>query len=578
MKDLEFIKEQIAFYLKHEEDPHFMNLAQQLQKNGDANLLEEYFGSAIAFGTAGLRGLMQPGFNCINPITVHLASQGLGLYIKSLYTKPLVAIVSYDTRLFSKEFAIVTARSFASLGIQVDLFSEPTPVPLLSYAIRNKKADFGVMITASHNPKEYNGYKVYWSAGEQVVAPHDTGIEKSISQCQPTPMISLADAQQQGLIRWIDEEVLQSYQEAIFTHKSISLLLNSVPSVKTSKICYTPLHGSGYQSILNLLHAAGFTVTVPPEQQIPDGSFPTVKVPNPEEAENLHMAIELAKKEGSSLVMATDPDADRLGLAVLHEGTFITLTGNEIGALVLHFIADTLKKSGKLSSKALFVNTVVTTPLQNIIAKDFGIASKRILTGFKHIADAIAHSEATGDHEYLFGCEESYGYLIHSMARDKDAVSVALLIAVMHEYYTLQNTTLYGVLQGIYKKYGYHLDRQLSYTCKGLSGADSIKRMMDTIAAEKPNWAASAVCKTLDYRQQKTYDAKGALMPNAPLLPNTNLIQFELEDGTLLSARPSGTEPKIKFYVSIAATDEASALVKMDAIKSNVNAFVQPYL
>ncbi|NIZ40822.1 phospho-sugar mutase [Entomospira entomophila] len=578
MEDLEFIKERVKFYLQHETEQHFIDLARDLQANADGSLLRDLFGSSIKFGTGGLRGVMQPGFNSINPLTIHLASQGLGLYARSLYKRPLTAIISYDTRLYSKEFAVITARTLATMGIHVKIFMDPTPVPILSFSIREEEADFGVMITASHNPKEYNGYKVYWGSGEQVTAPHDTGIEQSIAQVKPDAVITEKEAQSKDLWTWIDDSLFQKYHDAIFELELLKFLYPTAKSTITSTICYSPLHGSGYKPVVHMLESAGFTVSVPAEQAEPDGNFPTVKTPNPEDSENLELAIDLAKKEGASLVLATDPDADRLGVAVKHHDDFIILTGNQIGALMLYFIAEMRKKANLPSDRSLFVNTVVTSPLQNKIAQAYHISDTRVLTGFKFIAEVIAWCDKKKSKEYIFGCEESYGFLIHTLCRDKDAVSAALLIALMHEHYAKENTSLITILDHLHASHGYHLDRQINYTLNGTVGTKAIEAMMDQLAREKPQWGDSPITRVYDYRQQQVFTSNGEVIPTEEPLPQTNLLQFELEDGTLISARPSGTEPKIKFYTSITAKNEEEAEIKMGNLKTQIHLFVAPYL
>ncbi|NIZ46704.1 phospho-sugar mutase [Entomospira nematocerorum] len=578
MEDLEFIKERVTFYLQHETDQHFLDLARDLQTNADGSLLRDLFGSSIKFGTGGLRGVMQPGFNSINPLTIHLATQGLGLYARSLYKRPLTAIISYDTRLYSKEFAIITAKTLATMGIHVKIFMDPTPVPILSFSIRQEEADFGVMITASHNPKEYNGYKVYWGSGEQVTAPHDAGIEQSIAQVEPSDVITEKEAQSRDLWTWLDETLFLQYHDAIFNLELIKFLYPTAKSSISSTICYSPLHGSGHRPVVHMLESAGFTVFVPSEQSEPDGNFPTVKTPNPEDSENLEIAIDLAHKQGASLVLATDPDADRLGVAVKHDDQFIILTGNQIGALMLYFIAEMRKKAGLPYDRSLFVNTVVTSPLQNKIAQFYHISDTRVLTGFKFIAEVIATCEKEKNREYIFGCEESYGFLIHTLSRDKDAVSAALLIAFMHEHYAKENTSLITILEHLHASYGYHLDRQINYTLSGSVGTQAIEAMMDHLAREQPKWGDSPIRRVYDYRQQKIFDHTGQAIPLEEPLPHTNLLQFQLEDGTLISARPSGTEPKIKFYTSITALNEEEAEIKMGNLKTQIHLFVAPYL
>ncbi|NIZ18840.1 phospho-sugar mutase [Entomospira culicis] len=573
------LEKRVQFYVEHEHDPHFLALAKKLQQENKPAQLEELFAGSIQFGTGGLRGIMQPGFTTINPLTIHLVSLGIGQYVTSLNHNPPRVVVSYDTRLYSREFAITAAQTFATLGMHVEIFAQPTPVPLLSYAIRTLKADFGVMITASHNPKEYNGYKVYWNGGEQVVSPHDKAMEMAIQKAQPRALLSETEAQETGLWHWLDTEILHQYQTAI-AEQPIILAVNALLKTPiTNRICYSPLHGSGREPVRYLLEQAGFNVVMPQAQMQYDGNFPSVKTPNPEDAENLQMAITLAKEQDASLVLATDPDADRLGVAVRHQGQFITLTGNQIGVLALHFIIDIEKKANTLPKNALFINTVVTSPLQNKIAKAHHVTEKRVLTGFKHIAEVIAQSEAKQSHTYLFGCEESYGYLIHPLARDKDAVSMALLVALMQEYYTQQGQTLIDTLEQLYLTYGYHRDQQLSYTFKGLSGVKAMQQMMDAIAEHSPVWSQESPLKAIyNYRTQKVYHPDGTEIPRKETLPKTNLLQFELEDETLISARPSGTEPKIKFYISIVARDSSTATTKASAIVSSIEAFIQPYL
>lgn len=579
MMNVALIQKQVNLYLEYERNQYFIDLTHQIKNDGNISLMQEYFLNTLAFGTGGLRGLIQPGFSCINPVTIQLASQGLADYAISYFQKPITAIISYDTRLFSEQFASIAACTLATAGVHVYMFSKPTPVAILSYAIRIKKANLGIMITASHNPKEYNGYKVYWDSGEQITSPHDKSIENKIKQTKPRDILSKEEAFTQKLVHWLDDSIIDNYQKEMFALPIIDTARKKNQDTITSSVCYTPLHGSGYETVTDMLEKAGFTVFTPKEQTVFDGNFSTVLTPNPEDPENLKIAIDLAKKEKASLVLATDPDADRLGVAVLHNEQFTPISGNQIGILLIHFIMETFKSNQALKSNLLFVNTVVTSPLQNIIAQKYGIQEQRVLTGFKHIAQVISQTEKNNLNTYILGCEESYGYLIHTLSRDKDAVSAALLIALIHQYYAHKKQTLIDVLQSIYQNYGYYVDHQVSYTLPGLEGVETIKHIMKFFISTPPRWwGTSELLRLLDYQHQKIYNYLNKTSEIKTLLPKTNLIQFELKDNTLISVRPSGTEPKIKIYISTYAEDEKTATDKITLLSNIVDSIIQPYL
>lgn len=540
-----------------------------IKTNNEKELLERFCGM-LEFGTGGMRGIIGAGLNRMNRYTVAQASQGLANYI--LKNKPkdaeLSIAIAYDSRLFSREFSEEAASVFAGNGIKTFLFKSLRPTPQLSFAVRELRCTSGVVVTASHNPKEYNGYKVYWSDGGQVVPPHDKGIiseVKSIKSIKDVKKISLADAEKKGLFIQLGPEMDITY---IKSFKKVCInpeLINK--HGKEIKIVFTPLHGTGGQVVPMALKDWGFTnVIVEPIQAVPDGNFPSVKSPNPEESVALERAIALAKETHADLVLATDPDADRVGIAVKNQSNIYNLlTGNQVGALISYYILDQLSELGKLPKDPAIVKTIVTTELIAAIAAKFNCAIADVLTGFKYIAEQI-HLWEIGDSafkNFLFGTEESYGYLLGTHARDKDAVVTCCIISEMALWAKTKGMNLIQLLDSLYKKFGIFLESQKSLTLKGLDGMDRIKRIMISLEENPPEHVNNKKVIIIDNIVKSIkIDAIKKTDIEKINLPKSNVIVLYLEDGSKIVARPSGTEPKIKFYFF--TEDKKSLPIKTD--------------
>lgn len=503
---------------------------------GDPAELEDAFYKNLEFGTGGLRGIMGVGTNRMNKYTVGMATQGLANYILSHYNgdDPKVCI-SYDSRNNSKEFAKITANVLSANGIHVYIFDNIRPTPEMSYAVRLKGAVAGVMITASHNPKEYNGYKVSWSDGGQVTAPIDKEIVEAVSKVSDPSMIKFESGLHCGEIESMGADV-----DAKYLGDLLSLSLSSDLCAKHSdlKIVYTPLHGCGVRLVPEILSRLGFrNIIHVPDQDVSDGNFPTVVSPNPEEPAALKLALEKAEETGADLVMGTDPDADRLGIAVRdNDGKMILLNGNQTASILTYYILSRRKAEGKLPQNGYVVKTIVTTELISEICKSFGIPVYNVLTGFKYIAEVVKRNE--GKAEFICGGEESYGFNVGEFVRDKDAQVSAMMVAECAAWAAEQGLTLYRLLQKIYSEYGYRKEGLVSVVRKGISGAAEIKKIMDDLRSNPPKeLCGSKVVKVIDY-----------LEPEKTGQPSSNVLQFFDGDGDVVSVRPSGTEPKIKFY------------------------------
>ncbi len=523
--------------------PLFFPEAQELENNPAE--LKERFTYDLEFGTGGLRGIIGAGSNRMNPYIVAKSSQGLAAYAKKTAGSSLSAVVSYDSRRYSKDFAIEAAKVFTGNGIKTYLFENLTPVPLLSFAVRHYQAQFGVMITASHNPPEYNGYKVYWKDGAQVLPPHDHGIVHSIKETTQMAYMNPLEAQEHGLLVVINDEISAAYQDAIAPLIQRPQLIQKE---KDFSIVYTPLHGSGLGPVQKALIRHGFSFHIVEEQAKPDGNFPTVHSPNPEDPKAMSMGIELAKKHGCPLVLATDPDADRLGVAVLHQGEFTLLTGNQIGAILLDYLASRYAQLQSIPIGSYFVNSIVSSTLHNKIAKSYGIRDFRVLTGFKYIAEKIRTMEKSQQRShFLFGCEESYGYLCTSTMRDKDAVSALLVLCECAVWNHSQGRTLIDYLEQLYQKFGYFQETQISAEFPGNHGKSVMQDLMAHLRKGEHNWCSKNINRIVDYKTGKTF-MDGQSEKNIDL-PSSNVLEFTLEDDSVIIVRPSGTEPKIKFYL-----------------------------
>ena len=519
---------------------------------GDPAELEDAFGKNLEFGTGGLRGIMGVGTNRMNRYTVGMATQGLANYILSHYDgdDPKVCI-SYDSRNNSKEFAKIAAEVLSANGIHVYIFDNIRPTPEMSYAVRLKKAVAGIMITASHNPKEYNGYKVSWSDGGQVTSPVDKEIVAEVAKISDPSMVRFKAGLRCGEIEAMGADVDACYVRDLL---SLSLSPEACRRHGDLKIVYTPLHGCGVRLVPEILGKLGFmNIIHVPEQDISDGNFPTVVSPNPEEPAALKLALEKAEETGADLVMGTDPDADRLGIAVRDgEGRMVLMNGNQTASMLTYYILSRRKELGTLGEGKYVVKTIVTTELISEICRSFGVPVYNVLTGFKYIAEVVKRNEATG--EFICGGEESYGFNIGQFVRDKDAQVSAMMVAECAAWAADQGLTLYGLLQKIYREYGYRKEGLVSVVRKGVSGAREIQQMMAELRANPPReLCGSPVTKVVDY-----------LEPEKTGQPSSNVLQFFDEAGDVVSVRPSGTEPKIKFYFGAKGAD---ADAKIEALK-----------
>lgn len=506
-------------------------------RENNVNEFNDAFYRTLEFGTGGLRGIMGIGTNRMNKYIVAMTTQGFCNYIaENNPGKQIKTVISYDSRNNSREFAKITARVMAANGFKVYLFEDIRPTPELSFAVRELKADAGVMLTASHNPKEYNGYKAYWNDGAQLTSPHDELVIEKVNAITDLSQVKMQDDDKNITI--IGEDMDKIYLEKI---KSISINSECIKNQKDLKIVYTPLHGTGISLVPKALKAYGFeNVICVKEQSIPDGNFPTCVSPNPEEPAALEMGIKLAKEIDADMLLATDPDADREAIAVKdNKGEWIILNGNQTASLLTYYLLSANKNANALKGNEYIIKTVVTTDLINRIAEDFSVEYFDVLTGFKHIASKIREHE--GKKRYIGGGEESFGYLIGDFVRDKDAVSACCILAEMVACLKEEGTNLYDFLLQLYTKYGFFQEKQVSITRKGKTGAEEIQKMMMDFRNNPPKQLDNdEVVEIIDYLDtEKTQ------------LPKSNVLQYLLKSGSKVSVRPSGTEPKIKFYFSI---------------------------
>ena len=528
-------------------DAETQKAVKAMVENPDKTELIDSFYRTLEFGTGGLRGIMGAGTNRMNIYTVGAATQGLSNYLNKNFKdlEQISVVVGHDSRNNSRLFAETSANIFSANGIKVYLFDDMRPTPEMSFAIRHLGCQSGIILTASHNPKEYNGYKAYWDDGAQVLAPHDKGIIDEVNK------VSVEDIRFEGnpeLIQIIGKEVDDVYLEKVH---ALSIDPACIQRQKDLKIVYTPLHGTGMILIPQSLKLWGFeNVHTVPEQMVKDGNFPTVKSPNPENGEALSMALDLARKIDADIVMASDPDADRVGMACKNDkGEWILVDGNQTCMIFLYYIIMNRKAQGKMQGNEFIVKTIVTTELIKSIAEKNNIKMYDCYTGFKWIARQIRLDE--GKLQYIGGGEESYGFLAEDFVRDKDAVSACSLLAEICAWAKDQGKTLYDVLMEIYLEYGLAVNHTINVVKPGKAGADEIKAMMENFRAHRPTeLAGSPVVCTKDYGVLKTYDAQGAEQP-LDFPEASNVLQWYTEDGTKVSVRPSGTEPKIKFYIEV---------------------------
>lgn len=519
---------------------------QKLIDENPTELIDSFY-QDLEFGTGGLRGLMGVGTNRMNVYTVGMATQGLANYLLKCFPgQDIKVAITHDSRINNTLFAKTTADVLTANGIKVLYFREMRPTPMLSFAVRYFGCKSGVMITASHNPKEYNGYKAYWEDGAQVVAPHDTNIIHEVQKITSFDLVNWN--KNDALIQYIEEEFDAIYLEKV---KSLSLAPAEIQAQKSMPIVFSPIHGASGKMVPAALKAFGFeNIHVVKEQIEPDGTFPTVIYPNPEEAEALTLSIELGKKVGAELVLACDPDGDRYAAVVPNEaGEFELLNGNQTGTLLTYYLLSRWKEAGKLDGKQFMVNTIVTTELINQIAAGFGVKCFNVLTGFKNIAAIIRDLE--GKESFIGGGEESYGYLVGDFVRDKDGVSACAMVAEVIAYYKTHGKNVFQVLAEIYHQFGFYKESLISVTKKGKDGAEQIQKLMADFRTNPPKeMNGSEVVKIVDVKNSTVTDPKSGQVEKLDM-DKSNVMQFYLADGSKISARPSGTEPKIKYYFSV---------------------------
>ncbi len=562
------IIEKAKVWLSDKYDTDTRRQVQELIDNNPNELLESFYKN-LEFGTGGLRGIMGVGTNRMNTYTVAMATQGFANYIRKMYPnveQPKIAI-AYDCRNNSKEFARTTAEVMSANGFKVFLFNALRPTPELSFAIRELQCQAGVVVTASHNPKEYNGYKAYWEDGGQLVSPHDKNVIAEVEKITDPSMVNFNA--NESLIEYLDEKFDEIYLNKIL---GLSLSPELIKKQKDLRFVFTPIHGTGGQIVPKLFKKAGFeNIDCVEEQMVVDGNFPTVVSPNPEEKAALTMAIEKAKKVNADVVLATDPDADRVGIAVKDEnGEFVLLNGNQTAAILTYYLLRRWHELGKITGKEYIVKTIVTTELLCDIADKYNVKKFDVLTGFKFIADTILNNP---EMTFIGGGEESYGFLIGDFVRDKDANSACFMIAEVAAWAAEQNKTLYHILKEIYKEFGFYKEGLISLTKKGISGTEEIKNMMHKFRNEPPTHILGS--KIIEVKDYKSSICKNILTgeEKAINLPKSDVLQFFTEDGTKISVRPSGTEPKIKFYFGIKAklNDIAEFNAVNDKLNSRIN-------
>jgi len=536
-------------WLSSEYDEATRAALQILIDNNEVTELTDSFYKDLEFGTGGLRGIMGVGSNRINKYTIGKATQGLANYLKKQFPNQVIKVaVAYDSRNNSQSLGTLVADVFAANGIQVYLFNELRPTPVLSFAIRHFGCQSGVMLTASHNPKEYNGYKAYWNDGCQLTAPHDTNVITEVNAIHSVSQISFQPIPEN--IIPVGDEIDEIY---INENKKLSIHPEAVEAQKDLKIVFSPIHGTGITIVPKLLEAWGFNnVSIVEEQATPDGNFPTVIYPNPEEEDAMALAKRKGEELDADLVLATDPDADRVGIAVKNnKGSFQLLNGNQIGSLLVYYVLSSKKEQNQLNNNPYVVKTIVTTNLQAEIANHFNVPYYETLTGFKYIGELMTK---LGDSAtYLVGGEESYGYLVGSLVRDKDAPNACAFLAEMTAYYKSKGKSLYEVLLDLYQEFGCYQEKLVSLTKKGKAGAEEIKAMMSNLRANLPkSLGGIAVVEVCDYENSVAIDIATGTKTVIDL-PKSDVLQFITVDGDVISARPSGTEPKIKFYCSVKA-------------------------
>lgn len=554
-------------------DPDTKREIERMIAEQSDELIDSFYKN-LEFGTGGIRGIMGVGANRMNIYTVAMATQGLSNYLKKEFAerKQISVAIAYDNRNNGKLFCQTAANVLSANGIKVYMFDSLRPTPELSFAIRYLKCQSGIVITASHNPKEYNGYKAYWEDGAQVIFPHDKNIIEEVMKIKSVDQIN-TDGKPE-LIETISTQVDQAYISSL---KTLSIHPEIIKQQKSLRIVYTPIHGTGVKLAPQALKAFGFeNVTTVAEQNVVDGNFPTVKSPNPEEAAALELALKKGKEIDAELILATDPDADRVGIAVKNlEGEYILFNGNQTATFLIYYLLTSWKEKGKLKGKEYLVKTIVTTEILPKMAKDFNVEIFDVLTGFKYIADIIAKNE--GNKTFIGGGEESYGYLMGEFIRDKDAIMSCAMIAEAAAWAKSKGKSVFEMLVEIYKRYGLFYEKLISITRKGKKGADEIEQMMTNFRENPPKKInGSNVLYVKDYQAQTCYDTVNNTKQKIEL-PKSNVLQFILSDDSIISIRPSGTEPKIKIYCG-ARTElktETDYRAKVDLLDKRIDAILK---
>lgn len=545
---------------------------------GDENEIKERFYMDLEFGTAGLRGVIGAGINRMNIYVVRRATQGLANYIIKQGGADKGVAIAYDSRHMSPEFAMEAAMTLAANGIKAYKFESLRPTPELSFAVRELGCIAGINITASHNPPEYNGYKVYWEDGAQFTPPHDKGVTEEVLAIEDLSTVKTTDeasataaGKYEVIGREIDDKYIAQVKAQVVNQKAIDEMQDQI------SIVYTPLHGTGNIPARRVMKELGFThVYVVPEQELPDGGFPTVSYPNPEAAEAFSLGLKLAGEKNADLVLATDPDADRLGVYVKDAGSgeYIPLTGNMSGSLLCEYVLSQKKAAGKIPEDGQVIKSIVSTNLIDAVAKEYGCELIEVLTGFKWIGQQVLKNEKTGRGTYLFGMEESYGCLIGTYARDKDAISATAALCEAAAYYNQKGMTLWDAMVAMYEKYGYYKDAVKSIGLSGIEGLAKIQSIMETLRNNTPKEVGGyKVVSARDYKLDTIKDmASGEVKPTG--LPSSNVLYYDLNDGAWICVRPSGTEPKIKFYYGIKGSSMEDADAKSEALGAAVMAMV----
>ncbi|MEI8093970.1 MAG: phospho-sugar mutase [Spirochaetales bacterium] len=540
-------------YLDREQHPVFRKDVEDQLKASNWSELNERFYAALSFGTGGLRGTLGGGTNRMNPYMVRSATQGLANYVNSTGPGPHSAVIAHDSRNYSDLFALEAALVLCANGIKTWLFTALRPTPELSFAVRQLKTTTGIVVTASHNPPEYNGYKVYWNDGAQVLPPHDQGIITEVGKVNGQfKTLTKEAALSQGLLVYIDEQIDGPYRAMVKSQSLRPELFRT--HGKSLKVVYTPLHGTGITLLPRIMSELGLDLVPVPEQAVADGNFPTVTSPNPEEHSAMQMAIDLGTKVGAGLILGTDPDADRIGIGVPDKGSWVLLNGNQLGTLLVDYIFLTLKETNRMPAKPVFINTIVTTELHNRIAESYGATTYRVLTGFKYIGEKIRQFEAGSEGQtYVFGGEESYGFLFGTAVRDKDAISTAAVTIEMALYHASRGHSVMEALNELYARFGYFQEVLISKTFKGQAGLQTMKDFMKALRESPPQQVGGVdLTRLLDFQASTTRTADGKITRDIDL-PSSDVVQFHLADGSVVTVRPSGTEPKIKFYASCSA-------------------------